>query len=104
MPSNWNWLICVNCSPALKKLSLAGTVDMDLDVYIPYAAATNSRLNGMLATRNLNFQLAHMAVEKGDSEFNLTGQHRHDQEGAGAGQWHVAGGHRADRQPCGTEH
>jgi uncharacterized protein involved in outer membrane biogenesis len=60
-------------SPALKKLSLAGTVDMDLDVHVPYAAARNSRLSGMLATRNLNFQLAHMTVEKGDCELNLTG-------------------------------
>ena len=59
--------------PALKKLSLGGTVDMDLDVYIPYAAARDSRLNGMLATKNLKFQLAHLKAEKGDSEFNLTG-------------------------------
>ena len=59
--------------PALKKLSLAGTVDMDLDVYIPYATAMKSRLNGMLATRNLSFQLGHMTVEKGDAELNLTG-------------------------------
>jgi len=59
--------------PALKKLSLAGMVDMDLDVYLPYAAAKKSKLNGTLTTRNLSLQLAHMAVEKGDSEFNLTG-------------------------------
>jgi hypothetical protein len=59
--------------PALKKLSLAGMVDMDLDVYIPYAAPKNSRLSGTLKTRNLNFQLAHMTVEKGNSEWNLTG-------------------------------
>jgi hypothetical protein len=43
--------------PALKKLSLAGAVDMDLDVYIPYAAAKKNRLSGMLATKNLRFQL-----------------------------------------------
>ncbi|MBP1741739.1 MAG: hypothetical protein H6Q48_4032, partial [Deltaproteobacteria bacterium] len=59
-------------SPGLKKLNLAGTVDMDLDIYLPYAAPKKSRLNGMLATRNLSFQLAHMTVEKGDSQFNLT--------------------------------
>jgi uncharacterized protein involved in outer membrane biogenesis len=60
-------------SPSLRKLSLAGTVDMDLDIYIPYAAAKKSRLNGMLATRNLSFQLAHFTMERGDTEFNLTG-------------------------------
>jgi len=59
-------------SPGLKKLNLAGTVDMDLDIYLPYAAPKKSRLNGMLATRNLSFQLAQMTVEKGDSQFNLT--------------------------------
>jgi uncharacterized protein YhdP len=59
-------------SPGLKKLNLAGTVDMDLDIYLPYAAPKKSRLNGMLATRNLGFQLAQMTVEKGDSQFNLT--------------------------------
>jgi hypothetical protein len=58
-------------SPGLKKLNLAGTVDMDLDIYLPYAAPKKSRLNGMLATRNLSFQLAQMTVEKGDSQFNL---------------------------------
>ena len=60
-------------SPALKKLSLAGTVDMDLDVHVPYAAAKNSRLKGKLATRDLSWRLAHMSVEKGDAELNLTG-------------------------------
>jgi uncharacterized protein involved in outer membrane biogenesis len=60
-------------SPSLRKLRLAGTVDMDLDIYIPYATAKKSRLNGMLATRNLNFQLAHFTVKKGDTEFNLKG-------------------------------
>ncbi len=60
-------------SPSLKKLSLAGTVDMDLDIYIPYATAMKTRLNGMLATRNLKFQLAHLAVKEGDSEFTLAG-------------------------------
>ncbi|RPJ22832.1 MAG: AsmA family protein, partial [Desulfobacteraceae bacterium] len=60
-------------SPSLKKLGLGGTVDMDLDVYIPYAAARDSRLNGMLATKNLKFRVAHLKAEKGDSEFNLTG-------------------------------
>ncbi|MCU0596621.1 MAG: AsmA family protein, partial [Desulfobacterota bacterium] len=58
-------------SPGLKKLNLAGTVDMDLDIYLPYAAPKKSRLNGMLATRNLGFQLAQMTVERGDSQFNL---------------------------------
>lgn len=58
-------------SPGLKKLNLAGTVDMDLDIYLPYAAPKKSRLNGMLATRNFSFQLAQMTVEKGDSQFNL---------------------------------
>jgi hypothetical protein len=60
--------------PALKKLGLAGAVDMDLDIYIPYATAMKSRLNGMLATKNLKFQLAHLAVEQGDSEFTLKGK------------------------------
>jgi len=60
-------------SPSLKKLGLGGTVDMDLDVYIPYAAARDSRLNGMLATKNLKFRVTHFKAEKGDSEFNLTG-------------------------------
>jgi len=59
--------------PALKNLKLAGTVDMDLDVYIPYAVARNSRLHGMLSTRNLTLKTAHMAVEKGDAELNLSG-------------------------------
>jgi hypothetical protein len=60
-------------SPALKKLRLAGTVDMDLVAHVPYAAARNSRLSGMLSTRDLSYQLAHMSVEKGDAELNLTG-------------------------------
>jgi len=30
-------------SPGLKKLNLAGTVDMDLDIYLPYAAPKKSR-------------------------------------------------------------
>jgi hypothetical protein len=60
-------------SPSLRKLSLAGTVDMDLDVYIPYATAMKSRLSGMLATRNLSFQLGGISVEKGNAELNLMG-------------------------------
>jgi AsmA protein len=59
--------------PGLKQLGLEGTVDMDLDIYIPYAAARNSRLKGMLATRNLGFHSAHVTVEQGDSEFALAG-------------------------------
>jgi uncharacterized protein YhdP len=59
--------------PALKKHSLTGKLDMDLDVYIPYAAARKSRLNGTLATQNLNFQLAGIIVEKGDAELDLKG-------------------------------
>jgi hypothetical protein len=60
-------------SPSLKKLGLAGTVDMDLDIYIPYATAMKSRLNGMLATRGLRFQLAHLDLKEGDSELTLAG-------------------------------
>jgi hypothetical protein len=59
--------------PALKKHSLAGKLDMDLDVYIPYAAAKKSRLHGMLATQHLHFLWAGISVEKGDAEWNLTG-------------------------------
>ena len=59
--------------PALKKHGLAGRLDMDLDLYIPYAAARKSRLNGMLAVQNLNFQWAGIIVEKGDAELNLKG-------------------------------
>ena len=59
--------------PALKKHGLAGKLDMDLDLYIPYAAARTSRLNGMLATQNLNFQWAGISVEKGNAELNLMG-------------------------------
>jgi len=60
-------------SPALRKMSLGGMVDMDVDIYLPYAGAKKSRLNGMLATRNLSFRLAHFTLEKGDTEFSLTG-------------------------------
>jgi hypothetical protein len=59
--------------PALKKVHLTGIVDMDLNVYIPYAAARKSRLNGLLTARNLDFQLAHVSVEKGDVELDLAG-------------------------------
>ena len=60
-------------SPSSKKLGLAGKVDMDLSVYIPYQAPKNSRLNGMLATQDLHFQVGGVKVEKGDSELNLVG-------------------------------
>jgi hypothetical protein len=59
--------------PSLKKLGLDGTVDMDLQIYIPREAARNSRLNGTLATRHLAFKTARMTIEKGDTELNLTG-------------------------------
>ena len=59
--------------PALKKHGLAGMLDMDLDIYIPYAAAKKSRLTGMLATQNLNLRLPDIIVEKGDAELSLTG-------------------------------
>jgi hypothetical protein len=59
--------------PGLKKVGLAGTVDMDLGIYIPFVAARKSRLKGMLATQNLEFKLAHLNVEKGDVELNLAG-------------------------------
>ena len=46
---------------------------MDLSIYIPYQAPKNSRLNGMLATQDLHFQVGGVKVEKGDSELNLVG-------------------------------
>jgi uncharacterized protein YhdP len=60
-------------SPSLKTLGLAGTVDMDLNIYLPYASASNTRLSGTLSTGNLSFRTAHMTVEEGDTELYLTG-------------------------------
>jgi hypothetical protein len=59
--------------PDVKKLGLAGTVDMDLNVYIPYATPRQSRFSGILTTQNLGFQLPHVNVEKGDVDLNLAG-------------------------------
>jgi hypothetical protein len=59
--------------PDLKKVGLAGTVDMDLEIHIPYAAPRQSRLNGILTTQNLYLHLAHVNVERGDVDLNLAG-------------------------------
>jgi uncharacterized protein YhdP len=66
--------------PALKQAGLAGTLDMDLNVYLPYVAAGNSRLkksrlNGMLATHDVRFRLpvANVGVKEGEGQFTLSG-------------------------------
>jgi uncharacterized protein YhdP len=59
--------------PALKKTDLAGKLDMDLDIYIPYATPAKSRLNGTLATQNVQFKLATYDVKHGDTELTLAG-------------------------------
>ena len=62
--------------PALKQAGLAGTLDIDLNVYLPYAAAGNSRLKksrlkGILATHDVSFRLpaANVGVKEGDGQF-----------------------------------
>jgi hypothetical protein len=66
--------------PALKQAGVAGTLDIDLNVYLPYAAAGNSRLkksrlNGMLATHDVSFRLpaANVGVKEGEGQFALSG-------------------------------
>ena len=59
--------------PALKKIGLAGKLDMDLGVYIPYAAPTKSRMNGWIAAENLNFQIAAYDVKNVDTKVTLAG-------------------------------
>lgn len=61
--------------PALKRVGLAGTLDADLEVYLPYAAAERSRLNGSLATHGLALRLpgSNVSVETGESAFTLSG-------------------------------
>jgi hypothetical protein len=62
--------------PALKDMKLGGTLDMDLDVHVPYAAPGKSRLDGTLTANNIRFELAanDLTVEKGNSEIKLTGK------------------------------
>ncbi|CAB1068541.1 hypothetical protein D1AOALGA4SA_400 [Olavius algarvensis Delta 1 endosymbiont] len=61
--------------PVLKEMKLAGILDMDLDVHIPYSAPAKSRLNGTVSTRNAGFQLAssNLAVAKGNLNLELSG-------------------------------
>ncbi|MEE9497574.1 MAG: AsmA-like C-terminal domain-containing protein, partial [Desulfobacterales bacterium] len=59
--------------PALKKTGLAGKLDLDLDIYIPYATPAKGRLNGTLATKNVQFKLATYDVKHGDTELTLAG-------------------------------
>jgi uncharacterized protein involved in outer membrane biogenesis len=59
--------------PALKKTGLAGNLDMDLDIYIPYATPAKSRLNGTLATKNVQFKIATYDVKQGNTELTLAG-------------------------------
>jgi uncharacterized protein YhdP len=59
--------------PALKKTGLAGKLDMDLDIYIPYATPAKSRLNGTLATKNVQFKLVTYDVKQGNTELTLAG-------------------------------
>jgi uncharacterized protein involved in outer membrane biogenesis len=63
----------VELMPALKRTGLAGKLDMDLDVHIPYATPTKGRLNGTLATKNVRFKLASYDVKNGDIELTLAG-------------------------------
>ncbi|NQT69047.1 MAG: AsmA-like C-terminal domain-containing protein [Desulfobacteraceae bacterium] len=61
--------------PALKDFKLGGTLDMNLDVHVPYSTPTKSRLNGIVTARNAGFQVAasDLVVEKGNTEIELNG-------------------------------
>jgi uncharacterized protein involved in outer membrane biogenesis len=84
--------------PVLKTLGLAGKLDMDLQVHLPYSATAKTRLNGMLATENVAFQIPayHTTVKDVNTLFRLTGDTINiqrmqmlvnDQALAVAGQW-----------------
>jgi len=60
-------------TPALKESGLAGSVTMDLDVYIPYGEPTKSRLKGMLAARQVNLDTRDYTVRKTDADIDLSG-------------------------------
>ncbi|KGM44046.1 hypothetical protein JY97_03380 [Alkalispirochaeta odontotermitis] len=62
--------------PALKEMKLAGILDMDLDVHIPYSAPAKSRLNGTVSTRDAGFQLpsSNLAVARGNLNLALSGK------------------------------
>lgn len=61
--------------PALKEMKLEGTLDMDLDMHVPYSAPAKSRLKGTVTIRNAGFQLAasNLAVAKGNLNLELKG-------------------------------
>jgi uncharacterized protein YhdP len=61
--------------PALKDLKLGGTLDMDLDVHVPYSTPAQSRLNGTVTVRNAGFQMAasDLTVAKGNAAIELNG-------------------------------
>ena len=61
--------------PALKQAGLAGALDMDLSVFLPYADARKSRLNGTLAAHEVGLRLpaSDVSVKNGDGEFTCSG-------------------------------
>jgi uncharacterized protein involved in outer membrane biogenesis len=57
--------------PAIKDWKLGGKLDMDVDIYLPYADPMKSRLKGILRTRDLGFRLAQQNVIVKDGDANL---------------------------------
>jgi len=60
-------------TPALRESGLAGSVTMDLDVYIPYGEPTKSRLKGMLAARQVSLDANDYSIRNTDANIDLSG-------------------------------
>jgi hypothetical protein len=58
--------------PQLHDKPLTGMIDVDLDIYIPFAALEKARLNGMLFTENAEIQLGRYTLKKGDIDIGFS--------------------------------
>lgn len=61
--------------PVLKENGLRGTLTIDLDAHVPYDAPAESRVNGTVSAREVEFQLAayDLTVENGVADLTLNG-------------------------------
>lgn len=61
--------------PALKEMKLAGVLDMNLNVHLPYSEPAKSRLEGSLAARNVGFQMTspNLALSNGNLQAKMIG-------------------------------
>ena len=62
--------------PALKRMKLAGLLDMDVNAYVPYADPVRSRLKGSVVAREAGMELtaAGLAIDKGRLSLELDGR------------------------------